>query len=350
MLWYNMRMNQKDKSVQQELLGWYESNKRDLPWRKASGVYAVLVSEMMLQQTRVDTVIGYYERFMARFPNAAALAAASEDEVLHAWQGLGYYRRARNLHAATKMVTENGGVFPQTQKEWLRLPGVGHYIAGAVMSIAQGLQQPAVDGNVLRVIARLMGSKDDIALPATRKVTEKIVRGMMPKGRPGDFTQALMELGALVCTPASPKCADCPLTLYCAAYRGGTTQDIPVKTKKARPKTVRLWAAAVIFGECILLEQRGEGLLGGMWGVPVAAREDGSADDALSRQAGLTLYGGTHIGRVVHVFTHQRWEMDVMRYDVSGKACTDETLEWVRIDSLGSKAVPTAFKKVLALL
>ena len=348
-IWYNGHMDKKEKAAQ-ALLRWYDENKRDLPWRRSRDVYAVLVSEMMLQQTRVDTVIDYYNRFMARFPAAAALAAASEADVLHAWQGLGYYSRARNLHKTAKALATDG--IPTTYKKWLTMPGIGPYIAGAVMSIAQEIAQPAVDGNVLRVISRLIGSRQDITLGATKRTVESLVRDMMPEGRSGDFTQALMELGALVCKPTAPLCEACPLMKMCAAYQNGTADTIPVKTPKAKPKPVALWAAIVTADGYILLEHRGsEGLLKNMWGLPVVEKKSGETPESmLEEKYGIAPGKGARAGAVTHVFTHRRWEMDVLRYRPKKRFDIDTRLGWVRVDSLGEYAIPTAFKKVLALL
>ena len=212
-----------------KLLSWYRENRRDLPWRKTSDVYAVLVSEMMLQQTTVETVLGYYERFLERFPDVQTLAAADEEEVLAAWKGLGYYSRARNLHRLAKQVAAEDGVFPGTLEGWQKLPGVGPYIAGAVTSIALGLPHAAVDGNVLRVFSRADGIEDDIMLPQTRKRVEALVRALMPHDATSDFTQALMELGALVCRPVSPDCNLCPVADGCVARERGIVDKLPVK-------------------------------------------------------------------------------------------------------------------------
>jgi len=330
------------------LLGWYDKNKRDLPWRKTAGEYAVVVSEMMLQQTRVDTVVPYYNAFMARFPDVFCLARADEADVLHAWQGLGYYRRARNLHKMARTVARNGGVFPSDYKGWLALPGVGPYIAGAVMSIAQGAAQPAVDGNVLRVIARLDANRDDISLGATRKKTEARVLALMPPGSTGDFTQALMELGALVCTQ-SPRCDMCPLAAQCRAYQSGVVDAIPVKTPKAKPVTVYLWAGVLRCNECVLLVKRqGDGLLAGMWGVPVVEKQRGqSARAQIAGALGRQMPEGKEIGKVTHVFTHRRWEMDVVCFNFEEPLDMGDDAAWVRFDEMNEKAIPAAFKKVL---
>jgi A/G-specific adenine glycosylase len=331
------------------LLEWYGGNKRDLPWRYTRDPYAVLVSEMMLQQTRVDTVIGYYSEFMRRFPDVHALAGAPETDVLNAWKGLGYYSRARNLHRAAKRIVEGyGGAFPDTLEGWRVLPGVWAYIAGAVMSIALGQPCAAVDGNVLRVISRIDGLRGDIASPAARRDVEERVQRVMPRDRTSDFTQALMELGALVCKPASPECGRCPVAAKCAALAQDAVQQIPVKTPKKAPREVKLYVAAVICGKTLLMERRGENtLLAGMWGLPTVESAEGETPEALFRERyALELEPGVSIGHTRHVFTHQRWEMDI-RYYQTDKPFGAERLEWVQTEDIDKKPVPKAFQKVI---
>ncbi len=214
------------------LLAWYEANRRDLPWRRTVDPYCIWVSEIMLQQTRVEAVIPYYQRFLARFPTALALADAPEEDVLKLWQGLGYYSRARNLHRGAQYIRDAlGGSLPGTFQAWLQVPGVGRYTAGAVASIACGEAVPAVDGNVMRVAARLFARGEDIAQPRTRLLVEELVRPLIPPGQTAAFTQALMELGACVCVP-NPRCLACPLLGQCRARAQGLEHELPVKTKK----------------------------------------------------------------------------------------------------------------------
>lgn len=335
------------------LLIWYQKNKRDLPWRRAHDPYAILVSEMMLCQTTVDTVLGYYDAFMARFPDVFALAAASEQAVLSTWQGLGYYNRARNLHKTAKQVKEaSGGEFPKTYSGLTALPGVGAYIAGAVMSIAYNEPCPAVDGNVLRVISRLDGIVEDIASPSVRASIIARVREMMPKDHAGDFTQALMELGALVCRPQSPDCGDCPVKSRCAAYRQGVADKLPVRKQKSRPRAVKLWAVAALTPRSVLLEYRGhETLLANMWGLPVIEKKKGVSPESVMREKyALPLESsGETIGHVSHVFTHRRWEMDIICFRLDKEEAA-EGLEWVRWEGLEDKPIPTAFKKAIDVI
>jgi A/G-specific adenine glycosylase len=252
------------------LVTWYKQAHRQLPWRNTKDPYRILVSETMLQQTRVETVIPYYHAFLERFPDISSLAAAEEDEVLKQWQGLGYYSRARNLKkAAEVVVSQHGGVMPDTIESLLSLPGVGPYTAGAVASIAFDKPAPAVDGNVLRVIARFCGIVDPIdTLAAKRKVTEIVSQWGMEE-QPSLFTQSIMELGATVCTPRSPKCDVCPLKEDCVAYLTGQTDVLPLKTPKKPRKIIRVIAFWLENEQGILLEKRpNHGLLAGMWQLP----------------------------------------------------------------------------------
>jgi A/G-specific adenine glycosylase len=220
-----------------ELLGWYDIVKRKLPWRINRDPYRVWVSEIMLQQTRVDTVIPYYERFMKRFPTVQALAEAPEDDVLKHWEGLGYYSRARNLQTGAREVVDRyNGIVPDDAAAVASLKGVGPYTAGAIMSIAFNRPEPAVDGNVMRVLSRFWLLEDDIAKPAARVKIERLARSIIPEGRAGDFNQALMELGALVCTPKSPGCLTCPVMEHCAGRLAGREVELPIKTKAKPPR------------------------------------------------------------------------------------------------------------------
>ncbi|MFD0716568.1 A/G-specific adenine glycosylase [Paenibacillus sp. GCM10027626] len=269
-----------------ELLAWYRENKRDLPWRKNRDPYRIWVSEVMLQQTRVDTVIPYYERFMEKFPTAAALAAAPEAEVLKCWEGLGYYSRARNLQAGAREVVERHiGIVPDDKQAVSALRGIGPYTAGAIMSIAFNRPEPAVDGNVMRVLSRYFCLEDDIAKPATRVSIEKLAASLIPEGAAGDFNQGLMELGALVCTPKSPGCLTCPVMAHCEGRMAGKEHILPIKTK-AKPPRPETRIAALIAGTGeragqLLVRQRPEsGLLAQMWELPhVAAAAPSAGDD-----------------------------------------------------------------------
>ncbi|MWC30323.1 A/G-specific adenine glycosylase [Paenibacillus sp. MMS18-CY102] len=335
-----------------ELLGWYDMVKRVLPWRQNRDPYRVWVSEIMLQQTRVDTVIPYYERFMARFPTVQALAEAPEEDVLKHWEGLGYYSRARNLQAgAREVVSQYRGIVPDDAAAVASLKGVGPYTAGAIMSIAFNRPEPAVDGNVMRVLSRFWELEDDIAKPATRVRIEKLARSIIPEGRAGDFNQALMELGALVCTPKSPGCLTCPVMQHCAGRLAGKELVLPIKTKAKPPRPEhRLGVIVAGSGEHVgqvLVRQRPDtGLLAKMWELPhVLVSKDAEkaigskgrkkgvpiAEELLPKLAGLlarTLHEEEKLlvrltgyrAEADHVFSHIHWTMDVFEADMPAVA------------------------------
>ncbi|MBM7567714.1 A/G-specific adenine glycosylase [Paenibacillus sacheonensis] len=280
-----------------ELLGWYLANKRDLPWRMNRDPYRVWVSEIMLQQTRVDTVIPYYERFLEKFPTASALANAPEPEVLKCWEGLGYYSRARNLQAgAREVVARHGGAVPDDKEAVSALRGVGPYTTGAIMSIAFNRPEPAVDGNVMRVLSRYFCLEEDIAKPATRIGIEKLAASLIPEGSAGDFNQALMELGALVCTPKSPGCLTCPVMMHCEGRMAGKEHVLPIKTK-AKPPRRETRIAALITGSGehagkLLVRQRPEsGLLAQMWELPHVLAPDALGAAAPAKRRGRSKAG-----------------------------------------------------------
>ncbi len=323
-----------------ELLTWYKANKRDLPWRANRDPYRVWVSEIMLQQTRVDTVIPYYNRFMDKFPSVKALAEAPEEEVLKCWEGLGYYSRARNLQAGARMVMElHGGAIPDDTEAVSKLKGVGPYTTGAIMSIAFGRPEPAVDGNVMRVLSRYFCLEDDIAKPATRTGIEKLAKSLIPKGEAGDFNQALMELGALVCTPKSPGCLPCPVMEQCAGRLAGREAELPVKTK-AKPPREELRAAVIVRGSGelegkILVRRRPEqGLLAGMWELPhvlldagkrdwmrgEGPMENGDVAERLGRmvleETGLLVRPAGWHSDAEHIFSHIHWKMRIFEADL----------------------------------
>jgi A/G-specific adenine glycosylase len=313
----------------ERLLAWYRRGKRDLPWRRSRDPYHIWVSEVMLQQTRVETVIPYYHRFLERFPTIEALADAPEEDVLKLWEGLGYYSRARNLQSAVREVKERyGGVVPDTKEEIATLKGVGPYTSGAILSIAYNKPEPAVDGNVMRVLSRFFLIEDDIMKPGTRAVMEKLARELIPEGAAGDFNQALMELGALVCTPRSPHCLTCPVMEHCAARHEGREEALPNK-KKAKPPRPELRLAAFIEGTGehagkVLIRQRPqEGLLARMWELPHVQAEAGAdrtgaeamrlLQDKLAHDEMLAVQPLEPLLYAEHTFSHIRWEMQVYR-------------------------------------
>lgn len=324
------------------LLQWYGENARVLPWRSSPDPYRVLVSETMLQQTRVTAVLAYFERFMEQLPTVEALAAAEEDRLLKLWQGLGYYNRARNLQKAAKqIVSDFGGRFPDTPEALLSLAGVGEYTAGAIASIAFGIPVPAVDGNVLRVIARLIGSDLDIAKPAAKRQFKDRILAVMPKNSPGDFNQALMELGATVCLPSgAPQCGRCPAQTFCRAHLEERTAELPVRSPKPA-RRVEERTVYLIFheGKAALRRRPEKGLLAGLWEYP----NEPAGEDPLAGW-GICPRETQRAGSGKHIFTHMEWHM-------TGQAVTADSDAlppgWVWADrrELGQVyALPSAFR------
>jgi len=318
------------------LLEWYRENARTLPWRSDPTPYHVLLSEIMLQQTRVAAVLGYYENFLKELPTIQALAACPEDKLLKLWQGLGYYSRARNLQAAARQVVEeHGGEFPTDYASIRALPGVGDYTAGAIASIAFSQPVAAVDGNVLRVVSRVTGDRRDVTRPETRKAVAQALQAVMPLDCPGDFNQALMELGATVCLPnGAPLCDQCPAQTLCAAKREGLTAQLPVKPPKKGRRVEERTVYIILNGGRVALRKRPDkGLLAGLWEYP------NELSPWPCPVAGETAFAAS--GK--HIFTHIEWHMTA--YTVS--AVTD-TLPagWVwadRSDLAEKYSVPSAF-------
>lgn len=297
--------------LQATLLAWYARERRDLPWRHVRDPYAIWLSETMLQQTRVDTVVPYYERFIRSLPTLRALAEASEQDVLALWSGLGYYRRARMLHAAAKAVVEaHGGHLPRRIEDLRLLDGIGRYTAGAVASIAFGERAAVVDGNVARVIARLFAIEEDVKSARGQARIWEIAQDLVSKvdGDPGDWNQALMELGATVCVPRAPKCMECPVSGPCMARGRGIESRLPRTSPKARPVAVRRVAIVLSSSSRVLLARRHRNLLfGGLWEPPTTA---GRAD-VLASNLGIEVRNLEHVGDVLHVLSHRRMRVKV---------------------------------------
>ncbi len=337
----------KADAITEDLIRWYDAVRRNLPWRCDSDPYKIWVSEVMLQQTRVEAVIPYFERFIGRFPTLYALAEADGDEVDKFWEGLGYYSRARRLHSAVREVCERyGGAVPSSYDDFRSLPGVGEYTAGAVLSIAYNQRLPAVDGNVLRVIARLFAIPDDIMSQTTRKSVVGIVSGLLPADRPSEFNQALMELGALVCVPKTPRCAECPVAHSCAARKRGWQTSLPVRVRKRAPEEVYLTTVLVQAADGSILVRRrpATGLLAGLWELPNWAKPDtecadaetralpGDHSHALSRVDALGIWrpeGMRCLGEYTHTFSHRRWIMSVYYVKVDARSPCGEPYRWV---------------------
>ncbi len=344
----------------ERLLAWFGAHRRPMPWRDDPSPYRVWVSEIMLQQTQVVTVIPYFERFIARFPDVANLAAADTQEVLKLWEGLGYYSRARNLLKAARLVVErDDGQFPVTSAEWMTLPGVGEYTAAAVASIAQGEAVPSVDGNVLRVFSRFWGIEDDIALPQTRATMRARLLPQIRKADPSLFNQAIMELGALVCRPRSPDCGGCPLAPRCVARRKGLTGSLPVKGRAAKaPHYTEAVAVILRRGKVLICRRHEAGLLGGLWEFPGGRREGReSLEKTLTRgvweQTGLDLDSIHKCGRVTHAYSHFKLTLHVFECTASAgraKALLHDAVRWVTPPELEALPLSTAQRKVAALV
>ena len=345
--------DEKIASFREKLLAWYDANKRDLPWRRTQDPYKIWISEIMLQQTRVDTVIPYYERFLDWFPTVADLAQAPEEKLLKAWEGLGYYSRVRNMQKAAQQIMENhGGVFPSSYEEISKLKGIGPYTAGAIASIAFGLPEPAVDGNVMRVLARLFEVDYDIGVPTNRKIFQAMMEILIDPDRPGDFNQALMDLGSDIESPVNPRPEESPVKEFSAAYQHGTMDRYPIKAPKKKPVPVYLTAFIIMDnqGRYLLEKNEREGLLSGFWHFPLIEV------DSLSENLGqLSLLDGQ--GHAVdnpeilyleqdydlaidwqdrsypivqHVFSHRKWQVQI-RYGLvkEGEQESSESTVWL---------------------
>jgi A/G-specific adenine glycosylase len=350
------------------LLNWYRQQGRTLPWRGHPDPYAVWVSEIMLQQTRVEAVIPYFERWMRLFPTVKDLAGAAEQDVLHAWEGLGYYSRARNLHKAAKIVVEQyAGELPRDLKALRSLPGIGRYTVGAIASIAFNMDEPTLDGNLRRVFARLFDVSEPADSPAGEKILWRLAAEHLPKGQAGDYNQALMDLGATICLPKNPRCLLCPLMEICLARANGTQDQLPVlKPKKETPHFTH--AAGVIVGQIgrvaspeggnpphdqVLLAKRpSKGLLGGMWEFP-NGRVDGEPteklESALETGYGLKVRRGEALGTVQHAYTHFRVTVHAFRCELvtmSGK----EGLKWVKLEELDNYPMGKVDRQIARVL
>ena len=355
---YGVTMWEEEKilSFRQKLLAWYDENKRDLPWRRSKNPYHIWVSEIMLQQTRVDTVIPYYKRFLDWFPSVVALANASEERLLKAWEGLGYYSRVRNMQvAAQQIMNEFNGEFPSTYEGISSLKGIGPYTAGAISSIAFNLPQPAVDGNVMRVLARLFEVNHDIGNPSNRKIFQAMMEILIDPDRPGDFNQALMDLGSDIEAPVNPRPQDSPVKDFSAAFLHGTMDRYPIKVPKKKPIPIYLNALVVSNekGQFLLEKNESEKLLAGFWHFPLIEVNEFSEQthdlDLFSQVAEPILEMGpspqasfeqdydldvnwldVSFEEVKHVFSHRKWHIQLIAGQVSeNKDYTDREVLWL---------------------
>ena len=344
---------EKIASFREKLLVWYDAHKRDLPWRRTQDPYKIWISEIMLQQTRVATVIPYYERFLDWFPTVADLAQAPEEKLLKAWEGLGYYSRVRNMQKAAQQIMEkHGGVFPSSYEEISKLKGIGPYTAGAIASIAFGLPEPAVDGNVMRVLARLFEVDYDIGVPTNRKIFQAMMEILIDPARPGDFNQALMDLGSDIESPVNPRPEESPVKDFSAAYQHGTMDRYPIKAPKKKPVPVYLTAYIIkdSQGRYLLEKNEREGLLSGFWHFPLIEVDslsenlgqlsllDGKGDaesnpEILSFEQDYDLaieWQDRSYPIVQHIFSHRKWQVQ-LRYGLvkEGKQPASESTVWL---------------------
>ena len=339
-------MTQSIQQLPDLLLPWYRQHKRDLPWRQDREPYHIWISEIMLQQTRVEAVKGYYERFLTALPTLEALAGCDDDLLHKLWEGLGYYSRVRNLKkAANVILQQHGGRFPENHAEILKLPGIGPYTAGAICSIAYDLPTPAVDGNVLRVFSRLTDDPSPIDLPETKKAVTAALEAVYPP-EAGDFTQALMELGATVCGPnRAPDCPDCPCREICLAYRKGTAESLPVKAPKKAKRREDRAVFILRCGDRYALEKRPQdGLLAGLWQFPNIPGHPDTLQ-ALEAVEAMGLRPKEILREVdrKHIFTHIQWNMKGFYLEVSE---TGGAFQWFTTEEIRTQAaLPTAFRQ-----
>jgi A/G-specific adenine glycosylase len=348
------------KRIRVRLLAWYDANARDLPWRHTRDPYSIWVSETMLQQTRVETVIPYYARFLERFPDVASLAQADLESVYELWTGLGYYSRARNLHSAAQSVVNDwSGTLPGRTEQLRELKGVGRYTAGALVSIAFDREEPVVDGNVIRVLARFLGVHDDVGETRVVERFWQVAAALVMGPRPGDLNQALMELGATICTPRSPDCESCPLNVSCEALASGETSTLPIKKKRTRVQ--RAEAAAVWIerrGRVLAVRRPEAGLLGGLWELPGGDLRPGEHPAeglrrCLAESLGLSVDDLEPAGKVEHLFSHRRLQLHVFRGSGSSGRVRRKGFQehrWLAPSGLASLPHGGPTRKALALL
>lgn len=344
------------KLFQKDLLHWYEANKRDLPWRKDQDPYKVWVSEIMLQQTRVDTVIPYFNRFITQYPTVYDLAKADSQEVLKAWEGLGYYSRARNLqHAVREVVETYNGTVPKTPEELGSLKGIGPYTRGAILSIAFDQPEPAVDGNVMRVLSRVLKIEDNISEHKVRRQFEQHVRELISIEDPSSFNQGIMELGALICTPKAPKCTLCPVQTHCKAYAEGVETQLPIKSK-AKKQTAIQYIALLIKNdnnEYVIKQRPNKGLLADLWQFLMVPMDEANVDEVeewVKKEYGLTISLGEKQGKLKHVFTHLIWNMDIYVAETSQEETTHDHWKFVHKRDLRAYPFPVSHLNMMKYL
>ncbi|MCG1028083.1 A/G-specific adenine glycosylase [Virgibacillus halodenitrificans] len=339
---------------QRNLVNWYKINQRDLPWRMNQDPYRVWVSEIMLQQTKVDTVIPYFHRFMEKFPTLEDLAAADEQEVLKAWEGLGYYSRARNLqNAVREVVAEYGGEVPSDPKDLGALKGVGPYTKGAILSIAFNQAEPAVDGNVMRVFSRVLRIEEDITLQRTKKLFEIYVKEMIDKDDPSSFNQAVMELGALICTPKAPACLFCPVQEQCSAFAEGIQEELPIKKKAKKQKTLPYIVPLIKnTSDQYLIEKRpDQGLLANLWQFPMVPKEEmDNLGNWFYNEYGISIELDRKVGNLKHVFSHIIWELDIYEASTTVERLLGNDIRFVSKEEMSAYPFPVSHQKMMDYL
>ena len=334
-----------EQNFTRSVLDWYDQGHRDLPWRRTRDPYRIWISEIMLQQTRAETVVSYYERFLARYPTVRDLAQSDEDSLMKAWEGLGYYSRARSLQKAAKMIVDQyGGELPADVEKLRALPGIGDYTSGAIASIAFGIPKAAVDGNVERVICRYDAITDSVGTPAMRKRITQRVQELVPDDRPGAFANAMMEMGAVMCTPKNPKCLICPVRESCKGFAAGIAAELPHKPKKKAQRVENRAVLVVQHGERVLIVRREEKLLGGLYVFPDILEETAPSKLCAHMEAmGVPCAYDEPLGHARHVFTHLIWEMDI--HALTALAAPElPGMQWVTRDELAALPLPTAVK------
>jgi A/G-specific adenine glycosylase len=346
--------------IQKDLLTWFRANARDLPWRKNRTPYAVWVSEIMLQQTQVATVIDYFNRFMKRFPTVEALARARQDSVLKLWEGLGYYSRGRNLHkAAQTIVSEYNGQLPNSLDELQKIPGIGRYTAGAIASIAFNKPAPILDGNVIRVLCRVFRVKGNPKETAVKHELWELADGLVHTEHPGDFNEAMMELGAMICTPSNPQCLRCPLNTECQAYKHGEQDSLPVRQKQA-PLPHYTIVVGIVYkdGSILIGKRRQNALLGGLWEFPGGKKQkDESFKDAVAREVreetGIEIEVGKRLCIVKHTYSHFKITLHAYLCTYASgmaKPLDCDAVKWVPAAGLRKYAFPGANVKIIRQL
>ena len=348
------------RRFRQRLLSWYDEQARSLPWRETRDPYRIWVSEVMLQQTQVKTVEVYYGRFIGRFPSVADLARAAPDEVMKAWEGLGYYSRARHLHQAAREVVERfAGHVPETREDWLSLPGIGRYTAGAILSIAFGKPEAVLDGNVIRVLSRIFHITEDVRKASTLRMLWSLSESLLPQSRIGDYNQALIELGALTCRTGNPLCSDCPVSRMCEANRLFLQKELPVKSPRKPVPHYEVTAGIIWRNDRFLITRRPpKGLLGGLWEFPGGKLEAGEdLSDCLKREIreelGIAIEVGVHLTSVDHAYTHFRITLHAFECRYRGgriRLIGIDDYRWILPEELGGFALPAADHKIIALL